>query len=127
MLSRFSCVQLCETSWTVTRQILCPWDSPGKNTGVNCHALLQGIFPTQRLNPCLLHLPALASRFFTTSATWEVHILLASLQKIEVYLGGIWVMYFIWFSLITCGILFVFLCISNYMFLFSLTGLFIMY
>ena len=26
---------------------LCPWDSPGKNTGVGCHSLLQGIFPTQ--------------------------------------------------------------------------------
>ena len=30
-------------------------DSPGKNTDVGCHALLQGIFPTQELNPCLLH------------------------------------------------------------------------
>ena len=30
------------------------WDSPGKNTGVGCHALLQGIFPTQGSNPCLL-------------------------------------------------------------------------
>ena len=30
-------------------------DSPGKNTGVGCHVLLQGIFPTQRLNPGLLH------------------------------------------------------------------------
>ena len=30
-------------------------DSPGKNTGVGCHALLQGIFPTQGLNPGLLH------------------------------------------------------------------------
>ena len=29
-------------------------DSPGKNTGVGCHALLQGIFPTQRLNLHLL-------------------------------------------------------------------------
>ena len=28
--------------------------SPGKNTGVGCHALLQGIFPTQGLNLCLL-------------------------------------------------------------------------
>ena len=28
-------------------------DSPGKNTGVGCHALLQGIFPTQRSNPSL--------------------------------------------------------------------------
>ena len=25
-------------------RLLCPWDSPGKNTGVGCHALLQGIF-----------------------------------------------------------------------------------
>ena len=30
-------------------------DSPGKNTGVDCHALLQGIFPTQGLDPGLLH------------------------------------------------------------------------
>ena len=30
-------------------------DSPGKNTGVDCHALLQGIFPTQELNRGLLH------------------------------------------------------------------------
>ena len=30
-------------------------DSPGKNTGVGCHTLLQGIFPTQGLNPCLPH------------------------------------------------------------------------
>ena len=28
-------------------------DSPGKNTGVGCHALLQGIFPTQGSNPGL--------------------------------------------------------------------------
>ena len=36
-------------------RLLCLWDSPGKNTGVGCHALLQGIFPTQGLNLCLLH------------------------------------------------------------------------
>ena len=33
----------------------CPWDFSGKDTGVGCHFLLQGIFPTQRLNPCLLY------------------------------------------------------------------------
>ena len=32
-----------------------PGDSPGKNTGVGCHALLQGIFPTQGSNPGLLY------------------------------------------------------------------------
>ena len=38
----------------ITR-LLYPWDFPGKNTGVGCHALLQGIFLTQGLNPWLLH------------------------------------------------------------------------
>ena len=39
--------------WPPTR-LPHPWDSPGKNTGVGCHFLLQGIFLTQGLNPCLL-------------------------------------------------------------------------
>ena len=37
-------------------RLLCPWDSPGKNTGVGCHALLQGIFPTQGSNSHLFWL-----------------------------------------------------------------------
>ena len=42
--------------WTIARQApWSPWDSPGKNTRVGCHSLVQGIFPTQRLNPGLLH------------------------------------------------------------------------
>ena len=51
-------VWLFVTLWTVAARLLCPWDSPGKNTGVGCHALLQGIFPTQGSNHyflCLLH------------------------------------------------------------------------
>ena len=32
---------------------LCPWDFPDKNTGVSCHSLLQGLFPTRGLNPGL--------------------------------------------------------------------------
>ena len=35
-------------------RLLCPWDAPGKTTGVGCHFLLQGIFPTHGSNPCLL-------------------------------------------------------------------------
>ena len=63
-------VQVFATPRTVSRQAPLPWDSPGKNSGVACHVLLQGIFPTQGSN---LHLisPTLADRFFTTSATWE--------------------------------------------------------
>ncbi|KAB0354539.1 hypothetical protein FD755_023077 [Muntiacus reevesi] len=37
------------------RKLFCPWDTPGKNTGVGCHCPLQGIYPTQRLNPGLRH------------------------------------------------------------------------
>ena len=37
------------------RLFVTPWDSPGKSTGVGCHFLLQGIFPTQGSNPGLLH------------------------------------------------------------------------
>ena len=66
LLSRtFYCAVLCLV--TQSCPILCyPMDqsppgfsvhgnSPGKNTGVGCHALLQGIFPTQGSNPGLLH------------------------------------------------------------------------
>jgi len=36
--------------------LLCPWDSPGKNTGVGCHSFLQEMFQTQGLTPHLLGL-----------------------------------------------------------------------
>ena len=44
----FSRVWLFATPWT-------PWNSPGRDTGVGSRSLLQGIFPTQGLNPCLPH------------------------------------------------------------------------
>ena len=51
MFSCFSDVRLFATLWTVTHEAaLSMGDSPGKNTGVGCHDLLQGIFPAQRLN-----------------------------------------------------------------------------
>ena len=52
------CAQLLSdsvTPWTVARQAPCPWDFPGKNTGVGFHFLLQGLFPTQGSNLRLLH------------------------------------------------------------------------
>ena len=71
MLSHFSHFQLCGTLWTVACQAPSSWDSPGKNTGVGCHVLFQGIFPTQRLNPHLLCLLHWQVGSFTTSTTWE--------------------------------------------------------
>ena len=41
MLSHFSRVRLCATPQTAAHQVPRPWDSPGKNTGVGCHFLLQ--------------------------------------------------------------------------------------
>ena len=52
-------------------RLLCTWNSPGKNIGVGRCVLLQGIFSTQGLNPCLLHLPELAGGFFITRVAWE--------------------------------------------------------
>ena len=49
-----SCLTLCDPI-DCSHQLLCPWDSPGKNTEVDCHSPLQGIFQTQRLNPGLPH------------------------------------------------------------------------
>ena len=58
-LCMYVCAQSCPTlwyPWTVAwGWLLCPWDSPGKNTGVGCRFLLQGIFPTQGSNLPLLH------------------------------------------------------------------------
>ena len=49
-------------------RLLRPWDSPGKNTGMGCHAFLQAIFPTQGLNSSLLHCRQI---LFTIWATGE--------------------------------------------------------
>ena len=45
---------LSATHGLLLDRFLCTWDSPGKNTGVGCHFLLQGIFLTWGWNPCLL-------------------------------------------------------------------------
>ena len=63
-----------------------PWDSPGKNTGMGCHALLQGYFPTQRSNPSLLCLLN-CSGFFTTEPTVKP---LTSLVIYPLHCDGKW-------------------------------------
>ena len=47
-----SCARLFAIPWIVAcTKLLHPWDFQGKSTGVGCHFLLQGIFPTQGSNP----------------------------------------------------------------------------
>ena len=65
-----SCPTLCNPVYIVCQAPL-SMDSPGKNTGVGCHAFLQGIFLTQGLNLYLFSSPVFAGGFFTTSTTWE--------------------------------------------------------
>ena len=50
--SEMKVAQLCPT---LCNPVDCPWNSPGQNTGVDSLFLLQGIFPTQELNPGLPH------------------------------------------------------------------------
>ena len=49
-----------------------PWDFPGRDTGVGCHFLLQGIFPTQGSNLHLLQVSCIAGGFFTAEP-WGRH------------------------------------------------------
>ena len=73
VLSRFSHVRLSVTLWTIAHQATRPWDSPGKNTGIGCHVLLQGIFLTQGSNQHL-YVSCIGRHFFTTSANWEAPV-----------------------------------------------------
>ena len=50
-----SCLTLSDPMDCSPPDSSCPWDSPGKSTGVGCRFLLQGIFLTQRSNRGLLH------------------------------------------------------------------------
>ena len=68
-----SCVQLFSTSWTGAAKFLCPWKSPGKNTGVDSHSLLQGIFLTQGSNLGLLNDRQSFIFWVTREATEEIN------------------------------------------------------
>ncbi|XDC67028.1 hypothetical protein R6Z07M_018210 [Ovis aries] len=48
-------VKVAQLCLTLCDSMDCPWNSPGQNTGVGSLSLLQGIFPTRGLNPCLPH------------------------------------------------------------------------
>ena len=55
--------------WTAS--LLCPWNSPGKNNGVGCHSLFQGIFPTEGSNPGL---PALQADSLPSESTGKCRV-----------------------------------------------------
>ena len=51
LVKLLSTVRLFVIPWTVAYRLLCSWNFPGKSTGVGCHSLLQGIFPTLGIEP----------------------------------------------------------------------------
>ena len=58
-----------------------PWDSPGKNTGMHHHALLQGIFPTQGQNLCLLCLLHCRQIPYTEPPGKPIHTLMCKIDS----------------------------------------------
>ena len=92
-VSAQSCPTLCDPTDRTARGyspwLLCPWDSPGKNTGVVCHFPLQGIFQTQGSNwhlLCPLHRRQILY-LLNHWATEEVGEVIGSLQPHQ-YLGA---------------------------------------
>ena len=72
--SRQSCLTLCNPMGYSPPGFSVHGDSPGKNTGMGCHALLQGIYsPDLGIKPASLRSPSLAGGFFITSAN-QLHI-----------------------------------------------------
>ena len=71
MLSHFSCVQLCDTLWTVARQAPLPVGFSRQEdwSGLPCPP--PGDLPYPGVEPASLMSPAWAGGFFTTSTTWE--------------------------------------------------------
>jgi len=70
-----SCPTLCDPKDHSTLGSFCPWDFPGKNTGVGCHFLLQGIFLTQGSNAHLWHCRRILHQWATWEAPFVIHIL----------------------------------------------------
>ena len=79
LLRCFSHVHLFMALWTVPRQAPRPWNFPGRNTGVGCHFLLEGIFLTQGSNLhllCLLYCRQIQNTTCFTCFLAFVYILL---------------------------------------------------
>ena len=65
------CTILCDPVDCSPVRLLCPWDSPSKNIGVGSHSLLQGIFPTQGSNLCVLCLLHWQVASLPLPSSWE--------------------------------------------------------
>ena len=102
LTSAYLCSVLSHSLWPQWRaRLLCPWDFPGKNTGMGCHFLLQGNLPDPGIEPASLVSLALVGEFFTTvyhCATWEAlnfhDVMLKPVTKVQIlcnsFIWGTW-------------------------------------
>ena len=81
-----SCLTLCNPMDYNLPGSVCPWHSPGKNTGVGCLVLLHRVFLTQGLNPRLLCLLHLQPGFLLASVTLEAWIYIHIYVNILIYM-----------------------------------------
>ena len=85
-----SCPTLCNPMGLQPTRLLCPWESPGKKTGVGCHSLLQGIFPSKDQT----QLSCTAGGFLTIWATRETLLYVTTshlLNRETEFTNGQWV------------------------------------
>ena len=85
-MKSLSCVQLFVTPWTIATRLLCLWDFPGKNTGVTYHFLFQEIFPSQGLNPGLLHC---RQRLYCLSHQGKLGVVKQEMVRVNIDILGI--------------------------------------
>ena len=88
MLSDFSWLQLFATLWTVglhSPGSFVHGDSPDKNTGVSCQALLQGIFPNQGLNQVLLYCRQILYQLSYRGSPWGRFSSVQSLSRVRLF------------------------------------------
>ena len=90
------CPALCNPIHCKPTRLLCPSDSPGQNTGVGCHFLLQWIFPTQGSSPDLLHCrKILYCLSHQRSPTFNICVLKAELSLVcRTWLGVVLFLFF---------------------------------
>ena len=78
-----SCPTLCNPMDCSPVRLLCPWNFSGKNTRVDCHFLLQGIFPTQGSKLPLFVSPALAFSAFSSHANILCFVIFSSMNDVS--------------------------------------------
>ena len=84
-----SCPTLLQLHGLQFTRLLCPWGFPGKNTGMGCHFLLQGIFLTQGWNLHLLHWPVdCVPHSLTTTEVSYLTVMDARGLKVRCYRAG---------------------------------------